>query len=107
MHACVCACRPSCSEILQHPWLQQEGHGSDKPLDNVVLSRMRKFAAVNKLKKTALMVVGTCLSAEEILGMKRLFTTIDHDHNGQITVSELQVRRARYARCAWCTCMRA
>lgn len=87
-------CRPTCSEILQHPWLQQEGHGSDRPLDNVVLTRMRKFAGVNKLKKTALMVIGTCLTPEEIAGMKRLFKTIDHDRNGKITVSELKVRRA-------------
>lgn len=84
-------CRPTCSEILQHPWLKQEGHGSDKPLDNVVLSRMKNFAAMHKLKKTALMVVGACLSAEEIAGMKRLFKTIDADGSGTITVKELQV----------------
>lgn len=82
--------RPTCSEILQHPWLKQEGHGSDKPLDNVVLSRMKNFAAMHKLKKTALMVVGACLSAEEIAGMKRLFKTIDADGSGTITVKELQ-----------------
>lgn len=85
--------RPTCSEILQHPWLKQEGHGSDKPLDNVVLSRMKNFAAMHKLKKTALMVVGACLSAEEIAGMKRLFKTIDADGSGTITVKELQVSR--------------
>lgn len=85
-------CRPTCSEILQHPWLKQEGHGTDKPLGNVVLSRMKNFAAMHKLKKTALMVVGSCLSAEEIAGMKRLFRTIDADGSGTITVKELQVR---------------
>lgn len=63
----------------------------DKPLDNVVLGRMKNFAAMNKLKKTALMVVGACLSAEEIAGMKRLFKTIDADGSGTITVKELQV----------------
>lgn len=85
------ACRPSCSEILQHPWLKQEGRGSDTPLGNVVLGRMKKFAGIHQLKKTALLVVGSCLSAEEIAGMKRLFKAIDHDNNGKITVSELQV----------------
>jgi calcium-dependent protein kinase len=63
----------------------------DKPLDNVVLSRMKNFAAMNKLKKSALMVIGTCLSTEEIAGMKRLFKTIDADGSGTITVKELQV----------------
>lgn len=85
-------CRATCSEILQHPWLKQEGQGADKPLDNVVLGRMKKFAAMNKLKKTALMVVGACLSSEEIAGMKRLFRMIDEDGSGTITVKELQVR---------------
>ena len=87
--------RATCADILRHPWLKQEGHGNDKPLDNVVLSRMKNFAAMNKLKKTALMVVGSCLSAEEIAGMKRLFKTIDADGSGTITVKELQVRRPR------------
>jgi calcium-dependent protein kinase len=63
----------------------------DKPLDNVVLTRMKNFAAMNKLKKSALMVVGSCLSAEEIAGMKRLFKTIDADGSGTITVQELPV----------------
>ena len=63
----------------------------EKPLDNVVLSRMKNFAAMNKLKKSALMVVGACLSTEEIAGMKRLFKTIDADGSGTITVKELQV----------------
>jgi hypothetical protein len=64
----------------------------EKPLDNVVLSRMKNFAAMNKLKKSALMVVGACLSTEEIAGMKRLFKTIDADGSGTITVKELQVQ---------------
>ena len=85
------ACRAKCSDILKHPWLKQEGFASDKPLDNVVLSRMKKFAAMNKLKKTALMVVGSCLSSEEIAGMKRLFKNIDTDDSGTISVKELQV----------------
>jgi calcium-dependent protein kinase len=89
---CECVgCRATCSDILQHPWLKQEGLATDKPLDNVVLGRMKKFAAMHKLKKTALMVVGSCLSAEEIAGMKRMFKTIDADGSGTITVKELQV----------------
>ena len=92
-------CRATCSDILRHPWLKQTGHGMDKPLDNVVLTRMKKFAAMNKLKKTALMVVGGCLSAEEIAGMKRLFKTIDEDNSGTITVKELQVCAQFIAQC--------
>ena len=87
------ACSATCADVLRHPWLKHAGHGMDKPLDNVVLSRMKNFAAMNKMKKTALMVVGSCLSSDEIAGMKRLFKSIDTDGSGTITVKELQARR--------------
>ena len=34
--------RATASDILQHPWLAQQGVASDKPLDNVVIKRMRQ-----------------------------------------------------------------
>ncbi|PPR99002.1 hypothetical protein GOBAR_AA21664 [Gossypium barbadense] len=37
-----------------HPWVQVDGVAPDKPLDSVVLSRMKQFSAMNKLKKMAL-----------------------------------------------------
>lgn len=39
-----------------HPWIREDGEASDKPLDNAVLSRMKQFRAMNKLKKMALKV---------------------------------------------------
>jgi len=50
--------RYTSAQILQHPWLVKEGVATDISLDSVVLQRMKKFAAMNKVKKTALMVVG-------------------------------------------------
>jgi hypothetical protein len=41
---------------LEHPWVQIDGVASDKPLDSAVLSRMKQFTAMNKLKKMALRV---------------------------------------------------
>jgi len=38
-----------------HPWMREDG-ASDKPLDVAVLSRMKQFRAMNKLKKVALKV---------------------------------------------------
>lgn len=40
----------------EHPWMREDGEASDKPIDNVVLSRMKQFRAMNKLKKLALKV---------------------------------------------------
>lgn len=39
-----------------HPWMREDGDASDKPLDIAVLSRMKQFRAMNKLKKVALKV---------------------------------------------------
>ena len=42
--------------LLGHPWVQVGGLAPDKPLDSAVLSRMKQFSAMNKLKKMALRV---------------------------------------------------
>ena len=43
--------------FLDHPWIQIDGEAPDKPLDSVVLIRMKQFRAMNKLKKLALKVM--------------------------------------------------
>jgi calcium-dependent protein kinase len=42
--------------LAGHPWLQTIGSVPDKPLDSAVLSRLKQFSAMNKLKKMALRV---------------------------------------------------
>jgi calcium-dependent protein kinase len=32
--------RATADEILQHPWMRENGVASDKPMDNVILKRM-------------------------------------------------------------------
>ena len=74
----------------QHPWLKQQGVAPDRPLDNIVLARMKKFAAMNKLKKAALLVIAKSLNPDEIRGLQQLFRSIDVDNSGTITVDELR-----------------
>ncbi|KAK6929010.1 EF-hand domain [Dillenia turbinata] len=69
---------------------QIDGVASDKPLDSAVLSRMKQFSAMNKLKKMALRVIAETLSEEEIAGLKEMFKMIDTDNSGQITFEELK-----------------
>ena len=75
---------------VQHKWLQQQGAAPDTPMDNVVISRMRRFAAMNKLKKAALLVIARSMNQEQIQGLKELFQSIDADNSGTITVEELR-----------------
>lgn len=63
---------------------------ADKPLDSVVLQRMRKLSATNKLKKAALVVMAKSLNPDEINGLQQLFRNIDADNSGTITIDELR-----------------
>ena len=86
--------RPTAKQILHCSWLQQQ-HLPDKPIDSVVITRMRHFAAMNKFKKAALMAVAKSLSPNEIDGLERLFKSIDADSSGTITVDELKTALKR------------
>ncbi|XP_020252733.1 calcium-dependent protein kinase 15-like [Asparagus officinalis] len=82
--------RLSAVEILKHPWIREDGDASDEPMDITVIGRMRKFRAMNKLKKVALKVIAENLSEEEIIGLKEMFKSMDTDGNGTITFDELK-----------------
>ncbi|CAD6255497.1 unnamed protein product [Miscanthus lutarioriparius] len=82
--------RLTAAEILKHPWIREDGEAPDKPLDITVISRMKQFRAMNKLKKVALKVVAENLSEEEIVGLKEMFKSLDTDNSGTITLEELR-----------------
>jgi len=49
--------------------MKEGGEASDKPIDNVVLTRMKQFRAMNKMKKLALKVpqiFQQCINLNEI-----------------------------------------
>ncbi|CAH2071625.1 unnamed protein product [Thlaspi arvense] len=80
--------RISAGKILEHPWIKSEA--SDEPIDGVVLTRLKQFRAMNKLKKLALKVIAEGLSEEEIKGLKTMFESMDSDKSGSITYQELK-----------------
>ncbi|KAF2287403.1 hypothetical protein GH714_039830 [Hevea brasiliensis] len=82
--------RMTAHEVLCHPWVQVDGVAPDKPLDSAVLSRLKQFSAMNKIKKIAIRVIAESLSEEEIAGLKQMFKMIDTDNSGHITLEELK-----------------
>ncbi|KAJ8513881.1 hypothetical protein OPV22_004315 [Ensete ventricosum] len=106
--------RLTAHEVLCHPWVQIDGVAPDMPLDSAVLSRLKQFSAMNKLKKMAIRVsfrilsrlkqfsamnklkkmairvIAEHLSEDEIAGLKEMFKMIDTDNSGQITFEELK-----------------
>ncbi|KAD3067043.1 hypothetical protein R6Q59_018830 [Mikania micrantha] len=87
--------RITSAQVLEHPWIREDGEASDKPIDSAVISRMKQFRAMNKLKKLALKVIAENLSTEEIQGLKSMFTNMDTDNSGTITYEELKTGLAR------------
>ncbi|XP_057540367.1 calcium-dependent protein kinase 33-like [Amaranthus tricolor] len=81
--------RITAAQVLDHPWLK-EGEASDKPIDSAVLSRMKQFRVMNKLKQLALKVIAENLPEEEIQGLKQMFANMDTDGSGSITYDELK-----------------
>ncbi|KAG2312205.1 hypothetical protein Bca52824_023762 [Brassica carinata] len=82
--------RLTAHQVLCHPWIVDDTVAPDKPLDFAVVSRLKRFSAMNKLKKMSLRVVAERLSEEEVGGIKELFKMIDTDNSGTITFEELK-----------------
>ncbi|GAA0170081.1 non-receptor serine/threonine protein kinase [Lithospermum erythrorhizon] len=88
--------RLTAHEVLCHPWICENGVAPDRSLDPAVLSRLKTFSAMNKLKKMALRVIAERLSEEEIAGLKEMFTAMDTDNSGAITFEELKSGLKKY-----------
>eukprot|EP00268_Persea_americana_P044530 TRINITY_DN449_c0_g1_i6.p1 TRINITY_DN449_c0_g1~~TRINITY_DN449_c0_g1_i6.p1 ORF type:complete len:561 (-),score=125.92 TRINITY_DN449_c0_g1_i6:451-2133(-) len=88
--------RLTAHEVLCHPWICENGVAPDRSLDPAVLSRLKQFSAMNKLKKMALRVIAESLSEEEIAGLKEMFQAMDTDNSGAITFDELKAGLRRY-----------
>ncbi|KAJ0243219.1 Protein kinase domain-containing protein [Hirschfeldia incana] len=81
--------RISASNVLEHPWIKSEA--PYKSL-NVLVLRMKRFGAMNKLKKLALNVISESLAEELTKDDKyMLFKIMDTDSSGSITYGELRI----------------
>ncbi|MBA0842631.1 hypothetical protein Goarm_002443 [Gossypium armourianum] len=88
--------RLTAHKVLCHPWICENGVAPDKALDPAILSRLKQFSAMNKLKKLALRVIAESLSEEEIAGLREMFKSMDTDNSGAITFDELKAGLRRY-----------
>lgn len=82
--------RLTANEVLNHPWIIVDGEAPDVPMDPAVLTRLKQFSAMNKMKKLALRVIAKNLTEEEIMGLKEMFKAMDTDNSGAISFQELK-----------------
>lgn len=47
--------RATAEAILQHPWLHTHGVAPDRPIDSIVIQRLRNFAGMTRLRKAAIL----------------------------------------------------
>ncbi|KAL5224760.1 hypothetical protein ABZP36_011399 [Zizania latifolia] len=95
----LCPCpseRLKAHEVLKHPWICDNGVATDRALDPSVLSRLKQFSAMNRLKKLSLQVIAEHLSEEEIVGLREMFKAMDTNNRGVVTFGELKEGLGRY-----------
>ncbi|KAL1170140.1 hypothetical protein V6Z11_A05G193700 [Gossypium hirsutum] len=104
--------RITAAQALEHPWMKEGGEASDKPIDSAVLSRLKQFRVMNKLKKLALKAdvdkSGTIDYIEFVTAtmhrhrldrednIRKAFNYFDKDSNGFITRDELRQAMTQY-----------
>ncbi|CAN6222398.1 unnamed protein product [Urochloa humidicola] len=88
--------RLTAHQVLCHPWICDQGVAPDRLLDPAVLSRIKQYSAMNKMKKMSLQVIAKSLSEEEIAGLKEVFMAMDTDCSGAITYDELKEGLRKY-----------
>ncbi|XP_016687701.2 calcium-dependent protein kinase 29 isoform X2 [Gossypium hirsutum] len=104
--------RITAAQALEHPWMKEGGEASDKPIDSAVLSRLKQFRVMNKLKKLALKAdvdkSGTIDYIEFVTAtmhrhrldrednIRKAFNFFDKDSNGFITRDELRQAMTQY-----------
>jgi len=81
--------RLTAEETLNHPWLKGDT-ASTTLLDPVVINGLRTFDAQMKMKQAVLRLMIDTLSNDEIDALKKTFSSMDLDHDGNITLCELQ-----------------
>ena len=81
--------RITAQEALAHVWVKNKApKATHQPLGEGMLSNLKAFKAQNKLKKAALQVIAQQLPEADIAQLKLVFSTIDVNGDGRVTVAE-------------------
>jgi len=86
--------RMTAQEALEHTWLKNIPVSEDSKVDSSVQERilqsMKAFRGISKLKKVALTAIALQLQDSEISDLKKVFTAVDVNGDGTLTVAEIR-----------------
>lgn len=82
--------RYTAEQAMNHVWVRKTAPKAiDAPLDQSHFDNLKNFRAQNQLKKAALHVIAQQMPDSEIASLKNIFTSIDKNGDGQLTLAEL------------------
>jgi len=84
------AMRMTAADALNHAWINKSLSTEEGQLTGVVVTNLKSFAAMNKLKKASLNVIATQLTDSAIKELKDLFMAMDENNDGTLSVGELK-----------------
>ncbi|CAI5500104.1 unnamed protein product [Closterium sp. Naga37s-1] len=82
--------RPTAAQLMEHPWVREGGVAADTPLAPAVITRLKRFAAMNRLKRLTLTLIASHVSDAEAMGLREMFKAMDGDGSGTISLAELR-----------------
>jgi len=81
--------RYTLAQALAHPWVTGDGAAPDTPLDSSIIRAMTHFNARNRLRREALRLISSTLSADDLKVLAGQFHAMDTDADMLITYQEL------------------
>merc|ERR1719156_29341 len=83
--------RYTAEQALNHEWVKNKAPAAQAiNLQQNFVDNLRNFRSQNKLKKAALHVIAGQLSDKEIKALRDVFTALDENGDGQLTVNEMK-----------------
>jgi calcium-dependent protein kinase len=82
--------RFTADQALNHVWVKKTApRATNVPLESAHLDNLKNFRHQNQLKKAALHIIAQQMPDAEILNLKNVFTGIDKNGDGTLTVEEM------------------
>lgn len=78
------------SEALQHPWLSKQSEVLDQNIMEDVVGSLKHFQSLSIFQKAAVTALAWRASDEDTARLRSIFTALDRDGNGHITIAELR-----------------
>jgi calcium-dependent protein kinase len=82
--------RYTADQAIKDPWIVKLAGSTEIPLAPQALQNIMAFKCLEKLKKAVLMYMATQMSEADTSSMRKVFTSIDTDGDGKLSLDELQ-----------------